>query len=349
MQAQGGAGLEGAPIVSVIVPCYNERGTIERVLEGVAKQTYPTNKIEIIVADGMSNDGTRAAVEDFAQGHPGLWVRLVDNPKRIIPAALNVGIEAARGEVLIRLDAHAVPRPDYIERCLAALERIGAANAGGAWDIEPAAGGWLARSIAVAAGNPLGAGDARYRTGGQAGEVETVPFGAFRREWIRRVGPFDEGLQTNEDYEFNLRLRRAGGKVWFDPEIRSTYFARPDLDSLCRQYARYGYWKARVVLRDPAATRWRQVLPPLFVLSITLMGIGAAIWPLARFLFVAEIAVYLLVTLAAAGLEALRRRDAGLLAGFAPAVWTMHFAWGASFWWGLLTGLAGGALGRSRT
>src|SRR3989304_7761914 len=123
-------------------------------------------------------------------------------------------------------------------------------------------GGGMARPIAAAASPPLGAGDAGYRVGSQAGEVDTVPFGAFRREWLERVGGYDESLQTNEDYELNVRLRRAGGKIWFDPSIRSVYYARSDLAQLWRQYYRYGFWKARMLLRYPGSIRWRPALPP---------------------------------------------------------------------------------------
>ena len=328
--------------VSVIVPCYNEARTIGLLLEAIYAQTFPQDKLEVIIADGMSTDGTREAIEAFMREHPSLAIRVVDNPKRIIPAALNQAIAAAGGDVIVRLDAHSVPRPDYLAQCVYTLERTDAANAGGVWDIQPSRDTWLGRAIATAASHPLGAGGARYRTGGEAGEVDTVPFGAFQRAWLERVGPFDETLLTNEDYEFNVRIRQAGGVVWFDPAIQSTYFARGDLRSLARQYARYGYWKARMAARYPGTLRWRQALPPLFVLALILLGVTSLLWQSARILFGVQLGVYGIVTLLAGVWEALRGRDPALMVGFPLALWTMHFSWGGAFLWGLLSLIVGG-------
>jgi succinoglycan biosynthesis protein ExoA len=330
--------------VSIIVPCYNEARTIGLLLEAIYAQTYPRDELEAIIADGMSTDGTRGAIEAFMGEYPSLAVRVVDNPKRIIPAALNQAIAAAGGEVIVRLDAHSVPRPDYVERCVDVLERTSAANVGGVWDIQPSQDTWLGRAIAAAASHPLGAGGARYRTGGEAGEVDTVPFGAFQRAWLERVGPFDESLLTNEDYEFNVRIRQAGGVVWFDPAIQSTYFARGDLRSLARQYSRYGYWKAKMAARYPGTLRWRQALPPLFVLALIMLGISALFLQPARVLFGVQLGLYGVVTLLTSLWEALRKHDPALMAGFPLALWAMHFSWGGAFLWGLLLLMYGGKI-----
>jgi glycosyltransferase involved in cell wall biosynthesis len=296
----------------------------------------------VIIADGMSTDGTREAIEAFKAGHPALAIRVVDNPKRIIPAALNEAIAAAGGDVIVRLDAHSVPRPDYVARCVDTLTRTGAANAGGVWDIQPSQATWLGRAIAAAAAHPLGAGGARYRTGGAVGEVDTVPFGAFQRAWLERVGPFDESLLTNEDYEFNVRIRQAGGVVWFDPTIQSTYFARGDLQSLARQYARYGYWKAKMAARYPRSLRWRQTLPPLFVLALLVFGLIAPLWKPAGVLFGVQLGLYGAVTLLAGIGEAIIRHDSARVVGFPLALWVMHFSWGGAFLWGALSLILGG-------
>ena len=324
--------------VSLIVPCYNERASIGLLLEAIRKQTYQLDEIEVIIADGMSDDGTRDAIQDHASQHPELSIRLIDNPQRIIPAALNVAIEAAEGHVIIRLDAHSAPNPDYVDRCLVVLEETGAANVGGVWEIQPGAETWMARAIASAAAHPLGAGDARYRISGEPGPEDTVPFGAFRREWLEKVGPFNEELLTNEDYEYNVRIRKEGGVVWFDPSIRSIYFARPDLRALARQYWRYGFWKVRMLQRFPGTLRWRQALPPIFVLSTVTMGVLAFLFPLSRLLLTVQLGAYLLVTTFAGLLESIRRKDMGLILGFPLAIWTMHFSWGAGFLWSVLKG-----------
>lgn len=324
--------------VSLIIPCYNERATIGLLLEAIKDQTYPSDELEIIVADGISSDGTREVLEEFAVAHPEMIINIIDNPKRIIPAALNRAIEEANGSIVIRLDAHTAPERDYVERCLETLERTGAANVGGLWIIRPGGEGWMARAIAVAASHPIGAGDARYRVSGDEGPVETVPFGAFQRGWLERVGDFDETLLTNEDYEFNTRIREAGGVVWFNPAIRTVYYARSNLSALARQYARYGYWKTRMLRRYPGTLRWRQALPPLFILSLLILSIASFFTSFALYALSLQLGIYVMITLAAALLETVRQKDVGLLFGFPIAIWTMHFSWGTSFLRGILSG-----------
>jgi cellulose synthase/poly-beta-1,6-N-acetylglucosamine synthase-like glycosyltransferase len=326
--------------VSIIVPCYNEQKTIRSLLESIYSQTYPRTDLEVIVADGMSTDRTRQEIAAFQELHPDLAVRVVDNPKRIIPAGLNAALRATKGEYIVRMDAHSTPWPDYVARCVAALQAGVGDNVGGVWEIQPGGTGWRALCIAAAAAHPLGAGDARYRLGGSARSgraqaVDTVPFGAFRHALVEQVGWFDEELLTNEDYEFNARLRRAGGTVWLDPEIRSTYRARSSFTELARQYWRYGYWKARMLRRYPQTFRWRQ-LSGVFVLSFGLLGLLAIWFTWARCLLALEIAGYLLVLLLAGARLALRRRKAALLLGFPLAIATMHFAWGSGFIWSMI-------------
>lgn len=331
------------PRVSVVIPCYNEVGTIGFLLEALLDQGIDAGEMEVILSDGMSTDGTREAVEAFGRAHPELSPQIVDNTDRLIPTALNRGIQRASGQVIVRLDAHSIPERGYIRRCLEVLDATGAANVGGAWDIRPGADRWIARAIAVAAAHPLGAGDARYRISGSAGSVDTVPFGAYRREWYDRIGPFNESLPTNEDYEFNVRLRRAGGTVWFDPTIRSTYFTRRSLGELARQYARYGFWKSRMLRSQPGSLRWRQVIPPVFVAALVVLAAASPFWFPARLGLGLSLAIYLVLTATVGVVEAARRRDIGLVIGFPLAIWTMHLAWGGAFLWGLASGpLIGG-------
>ena len=325
--------------VSLIIPCYNEAGTIGGLLTAIGAQTFPSRDLEVVIADGRSTDGTRKVIEEFGTSRPDLRLTLVDNPDRSIPAALNRAIAASQGHVLIRLDAHSVPERTYIERCLGTLERTQAANVGGLWEIKPGRDTWIGRAIAAAAAHPLGAGDARYRTSGAEGPVDTVPFGAYPREWLDRVGRFNEDLLTNEDYEYNERIRRLGGVVWFDPAIRSAYFARGSMSALARQYARYGFWKARMLLRYPSSLRLRQTLPPVFFLSTLGLLISLPFVPIAPAALAVEWGTYAAVLLSAALVEGVRRRSVSMLVGFPPAIAAMHLSWGSSFWWGLLTGL----------
>jgi glycosyltransferase involved in cell wall biosynthesis len=323
------------PKVSVIIPCRNEERTIRLLLEALMKQSFPREALEVIIADGMSTDGTRAVIADFQTSHPDLRLRVTDNPKRNIPAAVNAGIRAAEGELLLRLDAHSVPHEEYIERCYSALMQGIADVVGGVWDIQPQENTWIARAIAAAAAHPLAVGDAQYRYGKQAGYVDTVPFGAFKRELVQRVGLYDETLLTNEDYEFNTRVRQAGGKIWLDPQIRCVYFARRSLKELANQYWRYGYWKAQMLKRYPGSLRLRQALPPLFVLGMALLLVLGFYWQPALFVFLGAALLYLAVLIAAGIQLAAHKKDPALSVGFPLAAASMHTFWGA----GLLVGL----------
>jgi glycosyltransferase involved in cell wall biosynthesis len=324
------------PLVSIIVPCYNEEATICLLLEAIAAQTFPQREMEVILADGMSSDHTRERAAACAAEHPDLALRVVDNPKRIIPAGLNCALNAASGEIIIRLDAHSMPASDYVERTVADLRAGLGDNVGGVWEIRPGREHWIARSIAAAAAHPLGVGDALYRYTTQASAVDTVPFGGFERKLITRIGSFDETLLTNEDYEFNTRIRQNGGRVWLDPAIRSVYFARPTLPALAQQYFRYGFWKWRMLKRYPTTLRWRQAIPPLFVFSLLALVLLSAFWWLARLALAAELGVYLLALLAGAVDMARRKQDARLLVGVPAAIATMHVSWGWGFLWSML-------------
>ncbi len=323
--------------VSVIVPCYNEQATIRLLLAAPYQPNYPRQAIQVVIADGLSTDGTRQEIDAFQKDHPDMAVCVVDNPQRTIPSGLNRALSAARGQTIIRLDAHSVPRPDYISRCVKALEEGRGENVGGVWEIQPARNDWVARAIALAAAHPLGVGDAHYRFSAQAQVVDTVPFGAFRRELVERIGGFDETLLTNEDYEFNVRVRQGGGKIWLDPQIKSTYFARPTLTALSRQYWRYGYWKGRMLIRYPGTLRWRQALPPLFVLGLICLTLLTPWLALARWALLAAAALYALALLLASIRPAVKTGDPAALLGVPVSIACMHFSWGIALLWSLLS------------
>jgi len=323
-------------LVSIIVPCYNEEATIRLLLKSIYTQSYPHHEIEVILADGMSTDRTRSEVAAFRKEFPDLLVKVVDNPKRIIPAALNFALEAAQGEFIIRLDGHSMPYPEYVERCIADLKGGKGDNVGGVWEIHPAGKSWIARSIAAAAAHPLGVGDAFYRFTDRAEAVDTVPFGAFRRSLFEEVGHFNENLLTNEDYEFNTRIRKRGGVVWLDPAIRSVYFARSDLGALAKQYWRYGYWKLRMLRRYSGTLRWRQALPPLFVSGCLALALLSSLLVIARWMLVIILILYFTLLVLGSLPDAYRQKDPRLLIGIPLAIATMHFSWGAGFLWSLI-------------
>jgi len=324
------------PSVSIVIPCYNEERSIRELLQAICAQTYPAARLEVVIADGFSTDKTRQVITDFQADNPQLKVRVVDNPKRIIPAGVNAAVRASHGELIIRLDGHSKPYPEYVAKCVEALERHLGDNVGGVWEIKPSRETPLAACIALAAAHPLGVGDAQYRLGKQGGAVDTVPFGAFRRSLFDRLGGFNEELLANEDYEFNTRIRQNGGVVWLDPSIRTVYLARPDLRELTRQYFRYGYWKLKMLQRFPGTLRWRQALPPLFVGSLIILGITSIFFPPVLYLLALELLLYLGILIVFGAIIARKYHRIGCIIGFPAAIVTMHICWGAGFLWSLI-------------
>lgn len=322
--------------ISIIVPCYNEQSTIRHLLDAILAQTYPCAQIELVISDGMSTDKTREVIAGFQSEHPDLSIRVVDNTTQTIPAALNQAIKNSRGEIIIRLDAHSMPIPEYAERCVAAHNAGKGANIGGVWEIRPGANTWVAESISFAAAHPLGVGDAMYRLNAKEGAVDTVPFGSFRRDLLDKIGMFDETLLANEDYEFNTRVRESGGVVWLDPTIRSVYFSRSTFGKLAVQYWRYGFWKLQMLKRYPHTLRWRQALPPIFVLSLFVLLVLSLFFGLARWLLAAQLILYFSALGAAALKLAVEKRRPFLFIGLPFAIATMHISWGAAFLWSAL-------------
>lgn len=322
--------------VSVIVPCYNEEKTILLLLKALLNQTFPNKNMEVIIADGMSTDKTREYIRNFSQTNRKLNIRIVDNPKRTIPAAVNTAVRHSSGKYIIRLDAHSIPHPDYIELCVKALEKNVAECVGGIWSIAPINKGWIARSIAAAAANPIAVGDAQYRFTNKASFVDTVPFGAFRKDLFERMGGLNETLLTNEDYEFFTRIRKNNGKIWLDPAIQCTYFARRDFPALIKQYWRYGFWKYKMLRIFPESLRWRQALPPLFVFVLIVLFILSFFSKFYFGLLLALIGLYLFILIGAGIQTALLKRDFAYTFGVPIAIMCMHFSWGSGFLYSII-------------
>ena len=244
--------------VSILIPVRNEERYIERCLYSIAAQTHPRDRLEVLVIDGMSDDRTREIITRFA-AETSIDLRLFDNPKRLPAAAMNIGLRFARGDVILRVDGHAALSRNYVEACLRALESFDAECAGGVLANEGF--GYAGRAIAAAMSSRLGVGGALFRTGGEAGEVDTVAFGVYRNEVFQQVGYFDEELPGGEDDELNYRLRDAGGVIVLVPEAVATYIVRSSFAALFRQYFRYGLAKPRVLARHPRQAQLRQLVP----------------------------------------------------------------------------------------
>lgn len=314
------------PRVTVVMPVYHEATFIERTLGAVLSQDYPADRLEALVVDGGSTDATRALVTAIASADPR--VHLLDNPGRIQARAMNVALDHAQGEIIVRVDGHTVIAPDYVRRCVDHLAATGAHNVGGPQRFEGTTP--LGRAIAAAYRSPFSV-PSRFTVSDHAEYVDTVYLGAWPREVFAQVGRFDEALAVNEDYELNYRIRRAGGRIYLAPDIRSRYYGRQTFGALWRQFARYGAWKCRVLAQHPRSTRPRHLVAPAFVAA--LIGgalLGAASRP-ARALWTSIIGLYLLAN----GLASLRQaaRDGWALLLRLPLVFaTMHLAWGSGFW-----------------
>jgi succinoglycan biosynthesis protein ExoA len=322
--------------ISIIVPCFNEEKTIQLLLQAILNQSFESEKMEVIIADAMSTDNTRSVIQEFAIRNPILSIRVVDNIKQTIPAAINLAAYSAQGEYLLRLDAHSVPASDYIQNSINLLRSGIAQNVGGIWEINAGSDTCIAKAIARAAAHPLGAGDAGYRISAQSGFVDTVPFGAFKKVDFIRLGGFDEGLLSNEDYEFNTRLRQNGGKVWLDTSIRSKYYARKNLAELGKQYWRYGFWKNRMLRKYPKSLRLRQAVPPFFVLTLIVLGTSSFFVPFARIIFGTGVGIYLLALFSSSIIESVIKKD-GCYLMMAFAFATIHFCWGGGFLFSFFT------------
>ncbi|MDP9236598.1 MAG: glycosyltransferase family 2 protein [Chloroflexota bacterium] len=321
------------PFVSIIVPVRNEERYIERCLFSIALQDYPRSRFEIIVVDGESSDMTREIVNRFA-AECDIDLHLFANLQRKTAAGLNVGLRQARGEVIVRIDGHACMAPDFLRRSVGALAESDADCVGGV--IESEGEGVVGGAIALAMSSPFGVGGAAFRTGG-AGEVDTVAFGAYRRDVFDRVGEFAEDIDRGEDDEFNYRLRDDGGRILLVPGIRSSYTVRSGLGALARQYFAYGRAKPEVLRRHPAQMQLRQLAPAAFVVSIG-SALLLALCGTPRALKAAGGAYSLAAAIASLALA--RRGGWRFLVPLPVAFACLHVGYGLGFLAGLL-GLAG--------
>lgn len=321
------------PPVTIIMPVLNEAAFIRRSLAAALAQDYPPGRLEILVVDGGSTDGTQRIVQEIIAQTGKPVVKLLHNPRRIQAAALNIGIEAARGDIIVRVDGHTVIAPDYVRRCVQYLVEGRADNVGGL--MRPVGTTYVGQAVALATSSPFGIGGSKFHYSEKEQYVDTVYLGAYWRHTFDRIGLYDEAFHINEDYELNYRLRRAGGKILLSPVIHSTYTPRGSLPALARQYFKYGMWKVRTVGKHPASLRWRQTVPPLFVAGLGgsfLAGFG---WEPARWLFLLVAGSYGLANLVASGWIAGRR--GWQYFPILPLVFAaIHLAWGLGFWWGIL-------------
>jgi succinoglycan biosynthesis protein ExoA len=317
--------------VSIIVPCRNEVSAIATTLESIRSQDPIDGDFEVIVADGMSDDGSREILNQLIESDPR--ITMVDNPEGIVSTGLNRAIRMAQGKIIIRMDVHTNYASDYVYQCVRTLRDSAADNVGGPWIARGT--GQLGKAIAAAFQSSFASGGGRVRNPDYSGPVDTVYLGCWRREIFDRIGLFDEELVRNQDDEFNLRLARSGGKIWQSVKIKSWYHPRESLRHLFAQYAQYGYWKACVLRKHRLPASIRHVVPAIFVLALLVLLVSSIFSVVAfRALLVILGSYGALILYASAATAA----SAGWkLFFFLPAVFTtFHVAYG----WGFIRGFA---------
>ena len=316
--------MQTFPLVTVIVPVLNEAGFIEKALNSIRNGRYPAEKLEILVVDGMSNDGTRDIVKRMAQEDPRII--LLDNPKKIQAPAMNIGIRAAKGDIIIRVDGHAAVAPDFISQSVQVLdEHPDVWCAGGV--MKTIGTTYWGRVIASAMSSPFGVGTGNFRLGNVEGYVDAVIFGAHRRWVFDKVGMFDEQLVRNEDDEFIQRMVEAGAKQYMSPKIRSTYFPRSSLRKLMRQYFQYGFWRIRTIQKRKKPARLRQIIPLIFVAGWIVLILGALLWRPLSWLLACYAGLYLILLIM--GIFHTGRKEGYKKALLVPIVFViMHFGYG---------------------
>jgi glycosyltransferase involved in cell wall biosynthesis len=321
------------------MPCYNEELFILKALEQLVGQ-YEPDRFEIIVVDGMSEDHSRDLIRDFHSQHPELSLTVIQNQARNIPTGLNLGIAAASGEFIARMDAHAAPSAGYIRRCLEVLRQENTGVVGMPCYVRPGNNTVVARAIASAVSHPFGIGDAKYRLGAGTAlqePVDTVAFACFRKSLWQELAGFNESLLTNEDYDFNYRVRLTGRKVILDRSGHCNYFARTSLGGLAAQYSRYGGWKARMIRLHPRSIKLRHLVAPAFVLSIAALLLLSIFRPFFAALLGLEFGLYFFLALVFAWSIKQRNHESVRMMLVLPLVFlVIHLTWGASFLLGLV-------------
>lgn len=316
--------------ISVVMPVYNEELYIRDCIESLMEQTYPLEDMEWFFVDGGSTDRTREIIEEFMESKPDL-IRLLDNPNKTVPYAMNIGIAASKGEYIIRLDAHAEYARDYIEKCIYYLDHTDAENVGGL--VETRGRGTVGGAIARMLSSKFGVGNSQFRTGGMSGYVDTVPFGAFRREVFQKYGLYNEKLTRNQDNEMNYRIRKNGGKIYLSSDIKLAYYCRDTIKGIADMAVKNGRWNIITMKLCPGTMGVRHFVPLTFLLSLVGMTILTLLWHVAGYFFVAELALYLLLNVVFSAKAARSIKEFGLLLILFPI---FHLSYG----WGSLMGIA---------
>lgn len=316
------------PTVTLVVPVRNEERHIDACLASLVAQSYPDDRLRIIVVDGDSTDATPARVAAWAAKDARITV--LSNPARFMPQGLNIGIWAAASDLVGVIIGHSAVRRDYVQRTVEALARTKAAAVGGRY-VRIGVTAWQ-RAIATATASPVGVGDSRHNYARTGHWAETVFPGMWRRSLFDEIGLFDPAMVVNEDNELSYRIRRAGGRLWYEPSIEIDYVPRGSLRDMFHQYRRYGFGKVRVFRKHPGSVRWRQLVPPAWIAFLLLGAVVAWLAPPSRAAWLTVVALYLIVIV----VESLRiSRPTSAAWRVAATLVTLHLAYAIGVWQGV--------------
>ncbi|MBP8692169.1 MAG: glycosyltransferase family 2 protein [Sedimentibacter sp.] len=320
--------------VSVIIPCRNEKNFIGKCLDSIIAQDYPKDSLEVLVVDGMSEDRTREVIKDYVLKNP--YIKLLDNPKRIVPTALNIAIKNAKGAIIIRMDAHNIYEKDYLSNCVTYLTKHNVDNVGGIWITLPGNETLIAKSIALALSHPFGVGNAYFRIGSKEPKyVDTVPFGCYKKEVFEKIGLFDEDLVRNQDIEFNLRLKKAGGRILLVPDIVSYYHARSTLRSLAKNNFLNGLWVIYSIKFAKMPFSLRHLIPFFFVTSLLGSLILSLFYHPFIYLFTFIITLYLIINIFFS-IKLSIKNGLKYFPFLISSFFALHFSYGLGSIWGFL-------------
>ncbi len=323
-------------LCSIIIPCRNEEKYIRHCIESVIAQEFPKNELELLIVDGMSRDTTRAIIQKYILQHS--FIKLLDNPRWITPCALNIGIKSAQGDIIIRMDAHATYNPDYIPKCVQHLHESKADNVGGTMITLPRENTFIGQLIVAVLTSRFGVGNSDFRTGTQQPkETDTVFGGCYRKEIFDRIGFFNEKLPSSQDMEFNLRLKKQGGRIMLFPDVVSYYYTRSDLRSFCRNNFRNGVWAVMPLkYSEIIPVSLRHFIPLFFVLSIFVVCFLTFEDYRFAWVFAGILALYLATALYFSLRAAVNRKDWRYILALPFMFLSLHVLYGLGSFWALL-------------
>lgn len=321
--------------ISLIIPCRNEKNYIAGCLDSIIANDYPKERLDVMVVDGMSDDGTRSIIEEYISRFP--FIRLLNNPKRIIPTAMNTGIRNARGSIIMKIDAHSSYERDYISKCVKYLLEYGADNVGGIVKMLPRKDTVVGKSIVLALTSPFGAGNAYFRTGAKEPRWADTAFpGCYRKDVFDRVGLYDENIARSEDVAINSKLRRADGKILLVPDIISNYYTRSTFREFIWHNFDNGFWITYPIKYHRWLFSWRHLVPMAFVSSLIVSLLLTIFFPLILWIFILILGAYFLLSIYFSTQLALKGKNMKYL-GYLPLVFgALHIVYGLGSIYGVV-------------